>query len=117
MLVVADAARGLPEAVADLDHLVVLGVLDVLRQRQLRRIVRDDGGQVLIDEAFETRAIAIERDGAGRAADASSEGAGDESGGNGQGRQREAHGGSLLGRGILSLCPSCRAPIHDQCLW
>ena len=95
MLVVADALGGLPEAVADLQQLVV-AVLDVLRQRQLRRIVGDDGGQVLIDEAFETRAIAIERNGPGRTADASGEGAGEESGGNGQGRQREAHGEASL---------------------
>ena len=107
VLVVADTARSFPEAVADLQHLVVLAVLDVLRQRQLRRIVGDDGGQVLIDEAFETRAIAIGLNGAGGTADVSGERAGDESGGNGQDRQREAHGGSLLGRGIL---PQCRAP-------
>jgi hypothetical protein len=65
VFVVAGAAGRLPEAVTNLEHLVVLAVLDVLGQRQLRGIVGDHGGQVLIDDALEARAIAVERDRSG----------------------------------------------------
>ena len=78
VLVVAEARGGLPEAVADLDHLIVLGVHHVFRQRQPLGIVRDDGGQILVDDAFETGAIAVERNGSGGRIHARSEAAGED---------------------------------------
>ena len=65
VLVVADALDGFPEAVAEFHGLIVLGVLDVGRERQALGIVRHQRREVLIDHAFQTRAIAIERDGPG----------------------------------------------------
>ena len=62
VVVAAAAGHRLPEAVADLHDLFLLGVLHVGRQRQAPRVVREQRRQVLIDETFEAGAIAIGRD-------------------------------------------------------
>ncbi len=68
MPVVAETLRGFPEAVADIHGLVVLGVLDVFRERQPFGIVGHHGRPILIDQVFETSPIAIERNRAGSGA-------------------------------------------------
>ena len=59
VFVAADRLSRLPESVADFDDLRVLRVLDVLGERRQLRIVLHDGVQVLIDDAFKARAIAV----------------------------------------------------------
>ena len=86
--VVADTLGGLPEPVADVDHLIVLGVFHVFRKRHLRRVVGDHGFQVLVDEVFETRAIAVEGNWTGGAAHACGERPETDSGRNGKRRDR-----------------------------
>jgi hypothetical protein len=63
--VVSPPLHRLPEAIADGDHLCVLGVLHVLRQRHTRRVVRHERRQVLINDFLEARAIAAEGNGTG----------------------------------------------------
>ena len=58
-------SRGLPEPVAEVDALIVLGVLDVGGKRQALGIVRDHGGQILVDQVLETRAVAVQRNRSG----------------------------------------------------
>src|SRR6185295_4106640 len=91
MLVVAEAGRGLPEAVTHLENLIVLGVHHVFGQRQPLGIVRDDGREILIHDAFETCAVTVERNGArgstNRHGRVAREGCGDE----GEGAEDRTH--------------------------
>ena len=66
MFVAAEPGGSFPKAVANLHHLIVLGVHHVFGQRQPLRIVSDDGREVLIHDAFETGAVAVERNGSRR---------------------------------------------------
>src|SRR5215468_22705 len=64
VVVVAPSGRRLPEPVADFHDLFLLGVFHVRRQRQPLRIMCHYGIDVLIDQSFQTGAVAIGRDGA-----------------------------------------------------
>jgi hypothetical protein len=66
MFVIAQAGRRLPETVAHFENLIVLGVRHIFGQRQPLGVVRDDSGEILIHHAFETYAVAVERDGSRR---------------------------------------------------
>jgi hypothetical protein len=71
--------------------------------------VSDDGGEVLIDEALEARAIAVERNGPGRTTDTGAERSSDERGRDRDGHEGRTHGG-LLGGEILIREPGTRIP-------
>ena len=58
-LVRAASGDRVPEAVAQLQPLPVLGVLDVARDGELLRILRDERIEVLLGDALETCAIAF----------------------------------------------------------
>jgi hypothetical protein len=65
MPVVADSLGGLPETVADLERLVVFGVANVLGEGQALGVVRHHGGEILVDQILQARAVAVEGDGSG----------------------------------------------------
>ena len=65
MEVIAAALDGFPETVTNLENLAVFRVLNVPGEGQWTGIVCHKCVQVLIDQVFQTGAVAIERDRAG----------------------------------------------------
>src|SRR5438034_880548 len=65
MVVVAASGDGFPETVADVHRLVLLGVFHVGGEGQSLRVVRDEGGEIVLHQAFEARAVAIDGNGSG----------------------------------------------------